>query len=165
MSFYLAAATIRARAIADTGSGGLFNVSAPLVKSCTHEYAPATDSATNGADIFPYIVFTFPAWEDEPTFTTDLQRLVVQFHVYALREGGSKVCGDILDRIYGDGIRQTTRIPTYGFHRHSLSLGDTDLTAPWTSGPMVRMSRNTAHERDVYHYIDSYSVTLARVKL
>lgn len=165
MTMALAAAAIRTRALADTGSGGLFYASGPLLKSFTFEYAPATNSATPLTDIMPYVVFNFPAWEEDPTFNTDVQSVVCQFHLFLPRESGANAASAILARIYGDGIAQTNRTPTYGFHRHALSLGDTDVTAPWYASPMRRTSRNTAHERDVYHYIDSYDFNVYRVKL
>lgn len=164
MSLSLVAAAIRTRALADTGTGGLFNVGSPLVKSCTHEYAPATDSATNLADLLPYIVFTFPSWEEDQTFSSEMQRITCSFHVYTLRENGAVVGANIMDRIYGDAVTQANRTPTYGFHRHTLVLGSqVGLgNATWYPSAMRRTSRNTAHERDVYHYIESYHIDLTR---
>ena len=144
---------IRTRALADTGSGGLFASGANLV---TGIYAE-TGSQTLA---FPYITITLFDEEDD-TFAKDGSIVNVQFHIYhnavASGIGPIEACGAIIERLRGDATQQSNRVPTYGFHRHKLTLSQSG-GALWGAGLMRRLRGTTAHEKDVYHFIEEYEV-------
>ena len=143
------------RAVADTGTGGLFNVSAPLITGWYSEQGPA------GA-VMPYVVVTLADDGEDDGFGYQAQTITVYIHIYAPRElsttaySGVAVAEDIRARIQGDG---TPNSPTYGFHRWQTSL-------PSGSGMVAttfkREGGTSASDLNTVHLIETYSVMLSQ---
>lgn len=149
---------IRARAVADTGTGGLFNVATPLVTGIYNTVAPPGLESS-----YPYIIFNVANLEQRDAFNVDIVDVTVRFTVINLIEqsttSGMAECAAIIDRLYGDGIDRTDRIPTYGFHRHKLVIASGD----WVADTMRRTSQAQQHDVDHYEFIEEYRLLLSRV--
>ena len=144
---------IRARALTDTGTGGLFATSNNLITGIFAETGSQTLS-------YPYITMTMFDEEDD-TFAKDGSVVNVQFHIFHDAKvsgvGPIEKCGAIIERLRGDGTQQSDRLPTFGFHRHKLTLSQSGGML-WGAGIMRRLRGTTAHENDVYHFIEEYEV-------
>lgn len=164
---------IRARIIDDTGSGGMWETSGTY-KAKTAGYAQGPRAATTAAlqSLCPYIVYDLLAGDTgEDGFTSDVLDTVWRIHVWDdINNNTSGAEGAlrgsvIVDRLFGDGIPQSNRAPTYGFHRHQLTLTTTGhASAPWATGMVAVGSVNTAHEADFYHWILTMNVRQSRVR-
>jgi hypothetical protein len=140
------------RAEGDTGSGGLFRSSTPLI---TGIYASRGSQTLS----FPYItVDTFDTEDD--TFQTDAVTTTITFHVWIDATASALDPVDraskILARLRGDAVKQNNRVPSYGFHRWVPQVESG--TMEWACSPMTRRGGTTAHEKDVYHFIEEYQV-------
>jgi hypothetical protein len=112
---------IKARADGDNGSGGL----ATLVTGVYWNQAPT------GA-VYPYVVFSTIHAENEDALAVAARKLVVRFAVYSKTTSTSgTVLSAIIDRILGNWLTASGRVPTYGFDRHSLNL-----SGGWSASPM-----------------------------
>lgn len=161
---------ILARIQADTGSGGVWETAGVYKALSVNFIEGKRGTVGEFATLCPYIVYDFEnATTDEDAFASDLNKLMWTIHVWddkknanATAPGGLRGSG-MVDRLYGDGIAQTNRAPTYGFHRHQLVLTTTGAAAaPWAAG-MVSVERlDTAHDEEAYHWILEISVRLAR---
>ena len=143
------ATAILARAQADTGSGGLYEGSAwSLINDFAyHRQAAATSR--------PYATFHIPsAGNESDTFTDDVALASVFMRVVVPVEdagdGGTPLttAADIIDRLIGDGSRQSDGNPTYGFHRHSVAAGATDVYTK-----MRLVSQSEAHDDDAEEFV------------
>lgn len=156
---------IIARVRADTGSGGLW-ASAKLINAITYTYEGRGD--TTGIQVaMPYVTFDFPNIENRDGYGEDVLEFYVRFHVwYSMKrstDAAIAAASNIVDRLYGNALAVSTRIPTYGFHRHLLVLTTTgDTATPWATGICFHTSSNEAHEHEVLHFIDTYRLTMSR---
>lgn len=145
------------RLTSDTGSGGLLATGAELVSGIRAYFAPPTFTT----ETKPYIVFDVDGAQQQDGFNIDVIDLSIRLHVFARMEyattSGFDRCAAILDRIYGNGIDQAGRTPTYGLHRHSLSLESSSYTADI----MHRTGMAQEHDEDHLHFIESYSVLIS----
>jgi len=115
---------------ADTGTGGLYNGATwnYITGGATTIFAPPT--AITG----PYLVYSV-AMTAEPTTVGDEFLCVATFNLYdRLAEStSSSYLGTsllpALDRLHGNAVLQTGRVPTYGFNRHQLVLPANDYSA------------------------------------
>ncbi len=132
-------AKIRARAVADTGAGGLFNVSDPLL-TAFNAWRVAPKSA------IPYGWFEIIAASEDDTIPVNEYVATVRFHVVTSAVEGFADPGAVLDRYYAL------------FHRWEPTL-----TAGWTAGIMVRVGFGSRPE-DVneYHFIDDYTLRVSK---
>ncbi len=147
--------SIKARAVADTGSGGLFNSGTPLVTGIYNTNAP--DDAT-----FPYLVYSVAAMGPNDTFTGEVDEIMFRITVYDMRHPDGATprdpilrCSNIIARVIGPGGTS----PSYGFHRHTLSITSSD---GWASGTIVRGSQAQNHTDDVYQFDLDFRVLLTR---
>lgn len=111
---------LRDRLTADTGSGGLFNVGAPLLNApiCNQFQTPALDSTS----AFPFITFEIESLTNEPEgFGLASIEFGVNLIVTMSMDGSDPMDTwfKVFDRVYGDWLAQygAGNPPTYGLHR------------------------------------------------
>lgn len=158
MNIAHATAAIRSRLLADTSPGGLRAASSPLLASdekiTTYILAPDQVGTIGG---YPYVVIDVISVEEEDAFDADAVRYEIDLHVFDLQSASMTACADIIDRIRGDAMAQPTRQPSYGLHRHTITL-----PTPWTGGLVVRAGGRSEHDQAVQHYVESYIMHATR---
>lgn len=161
-------AAVRARILADTGTGGIFNAGTPLAKSVYSEHGPYEEGSSLLVNLCPFLVVESQAAQSDDGFATDVLIQTFNVHVLDVVAAGADTTLKIMDRLYGDGIAQATRIATYGLHRWSPTLTLTgDAAAPWVAsapGCMFVASQNV-QEQDVFHYVAQFQMTISRVRV
>lgn len=159
---------IIARVQSDTGTGGIWQTAGTYkLKSVGHIRGPRTTTALPLTTLCPYLVFTIETDVQLDGYAYDMFEANIDFHVWDVAESTVSAVRSltIVERLFGDGIAQSTRIPSYGFHRHTLVLTTTGhASAPWVAGQMQRVGSAQAHEDDVYHWIETYRVNVSRVR-
>lgn len=152
MNLVKVAEAIQTRLKADTGTGGLFNVSAPLVTGS--HFCDATEAVS-----YPYIVFSIEAAPQEGTLIgSEVYQVYVDFHVYSPKTNGFAPVSSIIDRIYGDGYSQSGGLPSFGFQRHPLTV-----SGGWNGSPLVRVDMAAdLEDKDVFHFRESYRFVVSR---
>lgn len=121
------AEAIRARALADTGTGGLFNVANPLVTGIYKDKAMG-----NLANSYPYIVFNIVDISNVDAFSVAVREVIVRFAIYSKDEAGGASRSAIVDRVLGNWLTASGRVPTYGYDRHALSI-----SGGWSASAMI----------------------------
>jgi hypothetical protein len=134
---------VRARALGDTGTGGLFNATTPLVTGIyLNSVPPNPDTA------YPYIRFDATLPQGGHGFRIDLFQPQLRFHIFALEQGGGHSrCSLILERLYAR------------FHRHALTMA----TGGWTATQAACI--DTFLEPDdpgVLHFIQTYRLHISK---
>jgi hypothetical protein len=143
---------IRTRALADNGVGGLTT----LVSSVTAFFGPT------GAT-YPYVVITGDAFDQGTAaapsgFRKEVVTVLFTFHIYGAKRSGMAAIEAVIDRLYGDASAQADWVPTYGFHRHVLTLD-----GGWTAGPVERVGGDfQIEDQDVLHFSETYRVIISR---
>lgn len=152
MNLTKVAEAIMDRFEADTGTGGFYHASAPIITGA--HFCDASEAPT-----YPYVVFSFDAAQQNGTLLgSEVITVLVDFHIYALKSEGFAPVSAILDRLYGDVYAQASHIPSYGFHRFILPV-----TGGWSGSPMVREeSESDLADKDVYHFREGYKVLISR---
>ncbi len=141
---------INDRAVADTGSGGLFGTP-PLITGWYWEQGPA------GA-VMPYVVMTMADDGTLDTYAKQGIELTLYVHIYAPRElstsayAGATIAEDIRARIQGDGSPNS---PTYGLHRWQTVMPTGSAMVPTA---MYREGGTTASDLNTVHLIETYTV-------
>ena len=161
------AQAIRARALADTGTGGMFNSGSPLLKSFLHYFGPEAATDAQLSAIVPYCVFAVGPIHSDPGYNENQYEADVEMHIFDARKlGHSAVTIEaISDRLMGDAIAQTNRTPTYGFDRHQLVLTNAGPEAhgPWSPGPLRFVSLTPLHDTDFWHYNVLFTITMTQL--
>jgi hypothetical protein len=146
---------IEARALTDTGAGGLFNAGTPLVSGIfPNVHTPDAN--------FPWITYDVADVVPGHAFNKDVFTETVRFSVYVPMESRSLTdpqqrASDIIKRIYGNwSSASPATAPTYGFHRHPLVV----TGGTWTSGGMLKQTSFVEHEDGVLHFIEQYLLAL-----
>lgn len=142
---------LRDRAVADTGSGGLFNASSAFKLSDWYT-AVANRSATA-----PYVVQSIASAVAEDTFWSEVVPIRVRFAVWTAIEDGLDKPSAIMRRIYGDAT-QTGSI-THGFHRWVPTLTS---SYGWSATAMRYVSTAENHDDDWFCFIPEYEFVLTR---
>lgn len=150
MNLKYIAQAIQDRAEADTGSGGLYNVSAPLITGWYWEQGPATAT-------YPYVVAMLADDGEADTFGKSGRELTFYFHIYVTRDTtapqtAADSAADIQARIFGSG---TPNSPTYGFHRWQTTL---PVGSSMVATTMARTGGTSASDRDTVHLIETYTL-------
>lgn len=109
---------------------------------------------------FPFVVFVVTGEQQEDTFETDEVTMTVAVAVYGAWPADYTACASIVDRIYGDAVDQSDRVPTYGLHRWSMGTVSGDTS--WTASEMRRLSSQTQHTDEALVYVDTYEVSLSK---
>lgn len=146
-------AAIVTRLQADQGSGALFATGggAGLITGVYRNEAPSTAT-------FPYIVFSVTTEADRNTFRGDIFEVSIDFGIYVPVSAPPSVVDTIVDRLYGDATVQTSGEPTFGLHRHPLTLS----TGTWSGGTLEMKGTQDASDRDYYIEIDTYKFIQSR---
>jgi hypothetical protein len=144
---------IKARAEADTGTGGLFKVGDELVSGIYNTLAPP--EVVTEED--PYIVFSVASASQDDAFDLDVITYTFRFSVFSPVSVGLAIPGAIIDRLYGNGVASSGNLATYGFHRWLPSL-----TGGWTASVCHRIDQDTNHSEDVYQFVETFRVTCSK---
>jgi len=113
---------VRDRALTDTVSGGLFNVTTPLIKGWYSRLAPAATTNASSIAAYPYVVCNIvDAGGEKGGFWFSLRDVILRVSIFTAGNSESTIDA-IRDRIMGDWTARVTRVPVYGFDRHVLVL-------------------------------------------
>ncbi len=118
---------ILTRIQADTGTGGLYVGSAYTV--VTGGWYAVDGPITDLNTIFPYGVYNL-TMEPDNTFTSDGAKFLLDFTIYDKQQNGLASIAPAMARLYGNAMLVSGRIPTYGFHRHVLTLAASATNNP-----------------------------------
>lgn len=134
------AAAMSTAALADTGTGGLFNASAPLLRGWHTMQAPQQNFT------LPYAVVFHVSDADEKVFQTTTWATVylIQISVWTDKANGLI-----------PGGAATSRIRTV-FDRWAPTI------TGYTPSQFMRQSGNILTEDRAYHHIEEYRITLAK---
>jgi hypothetical protein len=133
---------VRARALTDTASGGLFH-STPLVTGIyLNSVPPDPESA------YPYIRFDAIMPEGGHGFGIDVYRPEIRFHVFALEAGGGHTkCSKILERLFAL------------FHRHALVMA----SGGWTCTQAACIDTTQVDDDPgILHFIATYRLHITK---
>lgn len=132
-------AAIRARAVADTGAGGLFETGNPIL-TAFNAWRVAPKSA------MPYGWFEIVAAVQDDTVPRDEYIATVRLNCVTEASAGFATPDAILDRYYAL------------FHRWTPTL-----SGGWTAGIMVRIGLGARpEETDEFHFIDDYELRVSK---
>lgn len=116
------------RAMADTGSGGLFNVGTPLVSTITNQMGYV--NAISTAATLPYLVYSVTGTDGgNDGFKTAYR--TVNFSIWSVVPSHESevdtldVTQKIISRLEGDWWDQSGGVPTFGFDRFAPTLSGT----------------------------------------
>jgi len=152
-------AAINARALADTGSGGLFAASNPLIPTAGAIYQGA--APTRAA--MPFLVFRLVNIAVADTFR-DVEHVVEwAMDIYV---GETDTAYDptdrankITERVIGDWVEQADRTPTYGFDGWSPDLS----ASGWTGlASNIRTAERDLPEPGVVHRVIEFELRVFR---
>jgi len=149
---------VRKRLLSDTGANGLFPTGGtPLVTGIFNNYVSERQD-------MPYIVWTLVSGVDDGTFATNEDDIQFQLSVFASKRPAALTNAQrILNRIYGDGVKQSSRLPTYGLHRHTLVSTWPDgieTTDTWGYTPCIAKGEFHFEEEDCYHFGRTWSLRM-----
>lgn len=140
---------LRNRAIADTGTGGLFNTTTPLI------YAWNWNAVPEGTQ-YPYVVQSVASLTSQNAFQKDVVACTVRFGIWHERSSNIDptpytTVSNIEARIYGNWSSSSPgTAPTYGFHRFSPSFSG------WTGTAMEYVTTFDESDGDLIHIIQEY---------
>lgn len=146
---------LKNRAAADTGSGGLFNTTSPLISAWYPGRVPADGE-------YPYVVETTTGTPHRDAFGRDVVIVTFRASVWVPWKMHTDTdpmltASRILARIYGNWSSSSPSTqPTYGFHRFKPTLA-----SPWTSSYIIH--ETTIDESDDYYInlIPQFSFTMS----
>lgn len=145
------ASAIRDRIRADTGTGGLFNVTTGILRNSDVLYGTGQVER-----VFPYVTFDVEATQADG-FGHDHMLVTVTLHIVDDRNNGIGNCATIIDRVYGDAVTQPSDVPSFGLHRHPLTLTSETNYPDWkVGGVMYRRSSATRHDAECYVFEEVY---------
>lgn len=138
MNYYISQA-ILTRIKADTGTGGLYESGSYHIITGAH-YLRADDAAAR-----PYIVFNVTQ-DSDPALTSASGECLVTFRIVSDASDGGLILQTIWNRLFGDAMLQTNRVPTYGLDRHALTLPTNPLSA--TSTQLIYLGSSDVLDSD-----------------
>jgi len=144
---------IDARLRADTGAGGMFAAGVELVTGLFDNFVSPNQH-------MPYVVYTVASATQSDAFNADIIKIMFYVSVYVSKNGNPTAAAQasaILWRIYGNAMEVSTRVPTYGLHRHPLVVA-----GGWTGSLLSRFDSQTQHEENYYHFIEVYQTYISR---
>lgn len=136
-----------------TGDATLAGLAAGGIRSVL---GPRAGIATE--DSKPYVVVAMAGASASDAFDADVCSVSIDVHVVSDASDGLSVPSDIIDRVIGDATLQSSRVPTYGLHRHLLALSGSSYTA----GPVVFEDTETAHTEERLVYIIGFKLEVSR---
>lgn len=140
------------RLTGDTGTGGLFNVTSPLVTQFRNTVIASSQA-------FPYLVMNVTTAMNSDGFNLRSHMVTFSIHVYVEEQpnaGGDSFStgASIIDRVEGDWDLQSTRIPSFGLDRWVPTL----TSSSWTCSQCVLLNSSEAHDPGVLHWILDFRV-------
>lgn len=132
---------IRSRIITDTGSGGLFNTTTPLLTACYSFQGPQIEA------VLPYLVIIPVSASEIKSFaptTGYAEEYLFQFSIFTARTGGATAGGTIAKRL-------RTRIDRWA-----------PVVSSWAPSEMLREGGQMFVEEENYHTIEEYRCLLAK---
>lgn len=138
------------RAKADTGSGGLFNTTSPLVNAF---YVNRTPPETG----FPYVICNLVGADGRHAFNKSVFEIRVRMAVFMERQSHTVSdpllrVSNILERLRGNWSSSSpATAPTYGFDRHPLAL-----TAPWSGTHMIYETVFDESDDSYWQFVQQY---------
>lgn len=146
-------AAIVTRLQADQGSGALFATGgAPgLIRAVYRNMAPPNAE-------MPYVVFDCKDEATENTFNSDVLLVRIAFAIFIPTTSPPSLMDTILDRIYGDASLQPTGVPSFGLHRHPLTLA----TGTWTGGTVMYTGSEDDSDRDRFVAVPMFQMYQSR---
>lgn len=147
---------VKARAEADTGTGGLFNTTSRIVNGIFNTAAPANMP-------MPHVIWQIESWVQSDAFRNATYLVHFIFHVYVktipVDAATAHATGSsIVNRLRGnfqDGSAGDSTYPQHGFHRWGAqTVGD------WTANSWSHRSSITAHGNKELHYLERYFVLI-----
>lgn len=146
MNVALLETAIRERLDADTGAGGFNNATNPLVNWYGEGFPPSGQRE-------PLLIYTFPPADEDDTFQNDAVVFQVEFTIVTRRERNRLAEESaILSRLKGDGMSQSNRQPTYGFHRWLPTISGYGPTH------MGRVTGFTEHTKTHRRFVEVYQI-------
>lgn len=151
---------VKTRLTADTAAAGLYPAGGtPLVTGIFNNYASPNQD-------MPYIMWDLISGVDDGTFAGDEDQIEFQLAVFAAKRPADLLrVSRILNRIYGDGIKQTTRIPTYGLHRYTMPGVWPDKQSPedkWNYTPCIARGSFDLSNEEYYHMGRVWTLRMVR---
>lgn len=140
----------------DTGAGGLFAPGAELVTEIYENSAPSP------FPVGPILVFDIESMEQNNPFNSALYAVRFRINVYVQRDiirgthTAAQTASQIIGRVRGDWVSAANHTPTYGLHRHALTLSDSDYTAD----PPAHLSSIPTHDETHLHYVETFRTYL-----
>lgn len=139
------------RLVGDTGAGGLRNASAPLVTG-------VFVGTANSGQTMPFLLIDVAAERAQNAFSRDIFNAEFWVTTSAARFGSAtpgQVYSDILARVYGDTVGGS--VPTYGLHRHTLSL-----SGGWTATVAECMGAFPEHTDAAFVWRQIFKLTVSK---
>jgi hypothetical protein len=138
------------------------NADATLVAAIQGVYNTATPPGlvAFSASGKPYIVFSIASSTHDDAFRTDIVEHTFRFSIISSARAGLTVPSTIINRLYGDATNQSTRVPSFGLHRHLLELPD--AAGSWEGGYFQHVDSSQDHTVDVYHFIETFKILTSR---
>lgn len=140
----------------DIGQYGLFpTVGTPLVTGFFNNWA-------NPNQEMPYLVFTVISSPQDDCFAVDMSDVDFQISLFAAHtKSNYDRAQRIIDRVYGDAIRNAGSVPTYGLHRWTGPsatgwVGAVTNDEKWLYTNFRRKHVTQAHGEDYYHFVEEY---------
>lgn len=151
------------RVNADTGSGGLRNVTTPLITGVYNTRPPFT---AEGSDPFPYLVYSVFESENRNAFRTRVWRRRVRFDIFVQVDPNGTLDvlqrgADILRRVEGDWEDQAVgTAPTFGFDRFQPTL----TSSGWTAGifDLVDSGEDHSPEDELYTWTMTFDILTSK---
>lgn len=143
---------VRTRLLSDTATGGLMATGSELITNVYGFAAPGNASYQTK----PYLLVDIAGTIANDAFDLDLVEFRFRVHCFSLANGGLTPVDAIMRRVYG----QASRTPTYGLHRHALSLAG---GSGWTATTCQFAGTNDGgSDEDHYHVVHDYVTNLQR---
>jgi hypothetical protein len=141
---------VRSRATGDTGTGGLFNATTPLLTGWYTRLAPAQVS-------LPYVVVNCIDAGNQDGLRFSLRRLRMRISIFT--SGNSEASIEtIRTRILGNWLTGTNRVPTYGFDRWTMTGMDNSFSA----SPMIFINQTELFEERVTQTILEFETYVSK---
>lgn len=106
---------------------------------------------------YPYVVYSVVSDNEQDAFNGDIREVFFELAIFDKTANGLADIEAIKARLKGDSTSPSSA-PTYGFHRHVLSL-----TGGWTGGPVVRVGGDLyLEDKETYHAQETYRLLVSK---
>lgn len=156
---------INARLRTDTGVHGLFPSVAAGATPIPAMVTDVLNNWFNPGQGMPFLVIDMISSVPDDTFNGDECEIDYQVSLYNTRTPASLNRSQyIMDRVYGDGIKQSSRLATYGLHRWVPGASTWPARDPqdlWKYTNSIAIPGPTqAHTEDYYHFIRTFRLRM-----